>query len=201
MNKGVCSSVSGLHDGSFRNKVMSSVRALIVDAILETYTLFFQSIKMLLSQQNSSYWEICAFLGICFIFLMWFPYLYEIPLDWPSNILDLMWNVLFKASCRQWQSGVSTESLDLDDHFNASPASALLLREMDPSLCFGPFTLRLALLPPQVHSYSRKELWSLTMPTFLSMITLGASSIRPRFPELFSKFDADPRRLSLFVPP
>lgn len=55
----------------------------------------------------------------------------------------------------------------------------LLLSSGERTLPAPPPTLSLALLPPQVHSHSREELWSLTLPTFLSIITLGASSIRP----------------------
>lgn len=104
---------------------------------------------------------------------------YVPSLDWLLNISNLMRNFLLTALCRWGHYRITRESLVLDEGLDASPSSAPLLEEMGPSLLFGPFTICYALLSPWVHSHSRKELWSLTRQTFLSIITLGASSIRP----------------------
>lgn len=95
----------------------------------------------------------------------------------------LFYNVSFVIPLQSLQQTAPVRSLHRFPgpgwQFHASPSTSPLCGQKDPSRLFGPFTLHLALLPPQVHSHSRKDLWSLTLPTFLSITTLGASSIRP----------------------
>lgn len=115
-------------------------------------------------------------------------------------ITDLMWNVLFKAPCRRCQSGASTESPVLGD--SLMPLHLLLLASGEwtpPSSSVPPLSV---FSPSQVHSHSREELWRLTLPTFLSIITLGASFIRlSSFKNSSSNSIQIPGGFALFVPP
>lgn len=61
-----------------------------------------------------------------------------------------MGNICFKAPCRQWQSGVSTESLVLDDSLiPLHPPSPWTLSSSSPS--------SLPICNPCLHSYTFKE--------------------------------------------
>lgn len=127
-----------------------------------------------------------------------------IPPGLPSSRLNVVCPLTVPT--RQCHSGVSTESLDPDDHFHISPSSSAPLL-----LGYGPSHLLLTFFnSPFGYAAStgtltakKNALWSLTEPTFLSIITLGASSIRPSFQEQCNKFDTDPwrRPLAPFVSP
>lgn len=115
-----------------------------------------------------------------------------------------------KVPCRRCHWGVSAESQDqADDHSAVSPSSSTSVfpgraRELAKGGT-GPFhLLRLFFNSPFNYGASSgtltarrggEVLWSLTEPTFRSIINLGASSVRRRLQEKSNKFDTDTWRL------